>query len=762
MNMTRNLRMAGLFPLSLWLCLTPILLCPQQGPPPPAAPGSDRPPDPLNVPRVEGGIVVDGRLEEAAWEQALVLDLPFETEPGENIPAPVQTTLRVFHDKENIYFGMECLDPDPSRIRSRFAERDSFDGHDLINVNLDTFNDERRNYFFGCNPLGVQRDGLETTGADMSWDAIWASAGRIHERGYTIEIAIPFSSLQFQRTAGPQVWGLDVSRWYPRSQRHRLGLVRLDRSNNSYQSQFLKIRGFAGIKPGKRIEAVPTLTGLNTDARQELPDGDFANATRRLDPGLTVKWGVTANLTINGTVNPDFSQVEADSRQLDINQPFALFYREKRPFFTEGADFFSSPFNVIYTRTLRDPRWGVKLAGKEGSNSFGAFFVQDDLTNLIFPGSQGSQSISLDALSSALVLRYKRDLGSRYTLGALFTGRSGDDPEDPGGGGYFNRVYGFDGEARFTRRDKVSFQFLGSSTRYPDAVASGFSQSLGTLNDRAFGMQYQHQSRSFNWYLEYDEAGPRFRADLGFMPRVGYREIEGGFSHCWNRNQGWWSQIRLGTSYERSEDHQGRFLYEMNSLNFVFRGALQSNFMLYGYRIREDYQGRIFPKWAAEAYLEMQPSAVVWLAFYGNLGDQVDYENVRPGWQVQANPALQLNISRRLVFRLDHNYQRMSVGGRELYTANITQGSAIYHLSARTFFRAIVQYVDYRYNAANYTFAIDPVYKHLFSQLLFSYRLNPRTVLFLGYSDNALGSQEYRLARSDRTVFMKVSYSWQI
>ncbi len=712
------------------------------------------PPPPVDMPRIEGKIVVDGRLDELAWQQALRLELPFETDPGENIPALVKTVVLVFHDQDNIYFGLECFDPEPAAIRARFAERDQFDADDLININLDTFNDERRNYFLGCNPLGVQRDGIETQGGDGSWDGIWNSAGRIHERGYTIEIAIPFSTLQFQRSSGPQVWGLDISRWYPRSQRHRLGLVKIDRSNNSYQNQFMKIKGFAGITPGKSIEIVPTLTGIKTDVRADLPDGDFANVSKKLDPGLTVKWGATANLTFSGTVNPDFSQVEADSRQLDINQPFALFYQEKRPFFTEGADFFSSPFRAIYTRTLRDPVWGLKLSGKEGANTVGAYFVQDDLTNLIFPGSQGSGAASLDRLSSALVLRYKRDFGSQYTLGALFTGRSGDD--------YANRVYGFDGVARFSNRDKVSFQFLGSSTRYPNEVVSGFGQPAGTLGGRAFGAQYEHQTRRFYFYAEYDDVSDLFRADLGFMPRVNYRELEGGFSYKWIRNQGWWSQIQVGSSFEYSEDQESRFLFRSNSLNFFFRGAMQTYFMFYAHRILENYQGRNFPRWAAESYLQMQPVANLQFSLSAHFGDRVDYENVRPGRSFQVNPALLLNVGRRLAFQIDHNYEKMNVDGRELYTANITQGGAIFHLNARTYLRAIVQYVDYGYNVANYTFPIDPETKHFFSQLLFSYKLNPRTVLFLGYTDNAQGDQEYRLARYNRTIFMKASYSWQM
>jgi hypothetical protein len=739
--------------LFLLLCFPgPVLPLPQQGPP---SKGTETAlPGPREIPRIEGRIMVDGRLDEPAWRQALVLDLPFETDPGENIPAPVKTTVRVFYDRGNIYFALECFDPDPSQIRSRFAERDQIDADDLININLDTFNDERRNYFLGCNPLGVQRDGLETVGGDISWDAIWDSAGRIHERGYTVEIAIPFSSLQFQRTAGPQVWGLDISRWYPRSQRHRLGLVPIDRNNNSYQNQFMKIRGFAGIKPGKNIEVVPTLTGINTDAREDLPAGDFANVTRKFDPGVTVKWGATANLTFSGTVNPDFSQVEADSRQLDVNQPFALFYQEKRPFFTEGADFFSSPYQVIYTRTLRDPVWGLKLSGKEGANTVGAYYVRDDLTNLIFPGSQGSGSTSLDQRSSALVLRCKRDLGNKYTVGALFTGRSGD--------GYFNRVYGFDGLARFTNRDKVSFQFLGSSTRYPDDVAARFAQPGDVFNDRALHLEYDHQARNLNFWVAYEDVGDLFRADLGFMPQVDYRDLSGAVAYAWMRNQGWWSQMQVGTSFSYSEDQESRFLYRRNSLNFFFRGAMQTFFTLFGNHVLESYQDKTFDQWSLQANLQMQPAANLQLYLGANVGDRIDYENVRPGRRLRVNPDLTLNVGRRLAFNLDHIYERMVVEGRELYTANISQGQAIYHLNARTFLRAIVQYVAYDYNVANYTFTIDPEYKHFFSQFLFSYKLNPRTVLFLGYSDNALGTQDYRLTRSDRTIFMKVSYSWQL
>lgn len=705
------------------------------------------------VPKISEKIVIDGRFDEPAWEKAVEMELEYETDPGENIPALVKTTVWMFHDRHCLYFGLKCFDPDPSKIRSRYSIRDEIDADDLININLDTFNDERRNFFFGCNPLGVQRDGVETVGGNLSWDAIWESAGRIDAEGYSIEIAIPFSSLQFQRTSGPQTWGLDISRWYPRSQRHRLGLVKIDRNNNSYQSQFLKIRGFAGIKPGKHVEIVPTLTGIKSDAREEFPSGDYSPVSQKLDPGLTVQWGMTPNLNLNGTLNPDFSQVEADARQLDINQPFALFYQEKRPFFTEGGDFFTTPFNAVYTRTLRDPLWGFKLSGKEGANTIGAYFVRDGLTNLIFPGSQGSQSASVGTPSSGLVLRYKRDFGNQYTLGALLTSRQGDD--------YFNRVFGIDGEARFTNRNRFSFQFLGSSTRYPGGLADEYSQPVKTLNDRAFCLAYNYQSRNFNAYVNYTDVGSRFRADLGFMPRVDFRQVNSGLNYSWIRSQGWWSLIQAGYQFSYSEDQQSRLLFRENSLFFFFRGALQSFFQGGVDHAREIYADRIFDQLSAGMFLMFQPSADLQVRINAACGDRIDYANVRPGNRFQINPSLNFNLGRHLTFALDHNFERMSVDTVRLYTANITQGMAVFHLNTRIFFRVIGQYVDYNYNVDHYTFPVDPEFRQFFSQFLFSYKLNPRTVLFLGYSDNARGTQDYSLIRSDRTLFLKLSYSWQ-
>lgn len=709
--------------------------------------------NPLPVPQLESPPEINGRLEESVWDRALKLDLKYETDPGENIPALVKTVVLVFYDKNNVYFGLICYDPNPSAIRARYSDRDAIANDDLININLDTFNDERRNYFFGCNPLGLQRDGIETVGGVGNWDAIWHSAGAITEFGYCVEIAIPFASIQFQRTNDPQIWGLDVSRWYQRSQRHRLGLVKIDRNNNSYQSQFLKISGFEGIKPGRNVEVIPTVTGIQTEARESFPDGHFYPTTKTLDPGLTAKWGLTSNLTLNGTVNPDFSQVEADARQLDINQPFALFYREKRPFFLEGMDFFSSPMNVIYTRTVRDPNWGFKLSGKEGIHTIGAYIVQDELTNLVFPGSQGSLSNSIDQSCLAGVFRYKIDLGRRYTVGTIATGREGTD--------YFNRVIGVDGMARFTSRNLLRFQYLGSSTRYPDSVAQSFNQPHQAFQDHALMIGYQYQSRSFNAFARYNDIGSDFRADLGYMPQVDFRSVSGGINYGFIFAGRFCSELRFGYNYDSSQTQNRRLLNRGHEIFLFFRGAFQSYLQLTGSWLREAYRSQIFNQETVSLFFNFQPLAELGIGLSGEFGDRIDYTSARLGRRFNISPNLTYRLGRRTTLGLNHAYEKMNVAGQTLYTANISQGLLIYHFSSKLFLRGNLQYVNYTKNPSNYPFLIEPETKQFFGQYLLSYKFNPRTVVFLGYSNNYLGMQGVRLIQTDRTLFLKIGYSWQ-
>lgn len=716
--------------------------------------------EPVLIPKLQEKPKIDGKLGESCWKHARKFLLPYETRPGENIPAPVKTEVFTFYTQTHLYFALICYDPNPGIISARYSNRDAIFNDDLININLDTFNDERRNYFLGCNSLGVQRDGIETQHGNPSWDAIWSSAGQITESGYVIEIAIPFSSLQFPRTNGKQIWGLDISRFYQRDHMRRMGLVKMDRNNNSYQSQFMKIIGFEGVKPGKSIEIIPTLTGTKTDVRDPFPDGDFQSESKTFDPGITAKWGITSNLTLSGTVNPDFSQVEADSRQLDINQPFALFFQEKRPFFTEGTDFFTSPMNIIYTRTIREPLWGLKLSGKEGKNTIGAYFVRDELTNIIFPGSQGSSSTSIDDESTAAVFRYKRDFGNNFTLGAIVTNRQGDE--------YYNHVFGIDGEALLSRRNRIRFQVVGSSTKYDDAIAHEFDQHTERFSDRAIKLIYNYTSRNLNIYAQYQDVGNDFRTDLGFMPQVDFRTYLSDITYRWQKDKGWWSEFLIGTNYRNARDQEGGFLEEGAELYFEFQGTKTSRMYLEYEYLKESYNGIIYKLNTGNANLNFRPFADLYLYMNTRFGDRIDYSNSRLGKRFSLNSGFIYNLGRHIKLDINHTYENMKVNEKKLYKANITQSSLSFHLNTKIFLRGIIQYVNYQRNSENYLFEIEPEYKELFTQFLFSYQLSPRTVFFLGYTDNYTGYREYKsnydipLTQKNRTLFLKLSYSFQI
>ncbi len=710
--------------------------------------------NPYVVPKTESEIQIDAVLDEEAWEHALLMELNYEVQPGENVPPPVRTEVLLVYDNSQLYAAFRCYDPEPSSIRAHLSDRDHIGGDDCVGIVLDTFNDERRCYNLLANPFGVQSDFIEAeSGGSISWDGIWDSAGRIYDWGFAVEMAIPFNQLRFQRTDVPQTWSFDAVRTYPRGMYHQIGSFPRDRSNNCYLCQALKIKGFEGVSPGHNLEITPTFTGVRTDERSSFPDGRFEKAHQDFEPGLTAKWGLTPNIMLSGTLNPDFSQVEADAFQLDINRPFALYYPERRPFFTEGADFFSTLKSAIYTRTMRDPAWGLKLTGKEGPNTIGAYVVRDDITNLIFPGSQGSRATSLAIKSTASVLRYKRDIGSRYTLGGFFTDREGS--------GYFNRMLGFDCDLRITPTDQIQVQLLGSQTAYPDEVSQEFGQPAGDFSDEFIAFEYDHDSRNVYWWLDYDEVGSQFRADLGFIPMVGYRNVEGGLFFTRYADQGkWWSRMCAGTELNFYEDEDGGLLDKGGSLWFLYEGELQSSVYLRAYKFRETYNDAKFDMTYYYAEGGLRPSRNLRFYLGSSFGDRIDYANTRPGERILLNPYVEYNLNKHLLLELGHTFERLWVDEGRLYTANISRLIAVYQFNVRAFFRSIVQHVEYRYDTDHYTFAVDPIYRHFATQHLFSYKINPRTVFFLGYSDGYYGDASVTLSQNERTIFTKISYAW--
>jgi hypothetical protein len=707
---------------------------------------------------VPARIKIDGIMDEAAWREAVEIELPYEWLPGDNTPAPVSTRCRIAYSKRMLYIGFRCLDPEPSRIRARIMDRDVeeiFPQDDHVAVILDTFNDERRAFQFCVNALGVQMDAYfsEIEGVEnYNWDAIWDSAAKINDSGYTVEIAIPFNQLRFPKTSGKQTWGITVQRLYPRGVRRLISSYPLDRGIDCFLCQEDKITGFENVSPGKNIEIDPTLTLNRTDKAADFPSGNMESGTVNVEPGISARWGVTPNIVLNATVNPDFSHVEADVAQLEVNTRFALRYPEKRPFFLESADFFQTPFEAVYTRTVYDPVWGVKLTGKEGRNAFGVVAVQDRGTGLLFPFNQRSLATTLDQDLFGSVLRYRRDIGKGSTLGVLYTGRAGED--------YFNHVGGLDGFLRFSGTKSLTFQVLGSTTRYPGDTAAGFYQDAGAFEGTAVSAKFRHIGRSLYVGVGYEDLSPGFRADYGFIPQVDVRRFTGYFMPViWGKPGGWFEKITIQLNGVRETDHAGNLTGQGIGLAVNYTGPLQLNIVPTLSFERELYNGLFFDTVNSMIVFDIVPFKGLRYKMYAALAKTVDYANTRPGDRFTAGAGFDLTPGKHLIMGISNVIDYMSHQGRRVYTADLFQSTLIYNFNVRTFVRLILQYNYIDRNIDQYAAPVDPKTGTFFTQFLFSYKINPRTVLFLGYSDNRLGFEGIDMTKTNRTFFLKIGYA---
>ena len=725
----------------------------------------------FEVSRAAAKLIIDGILDEPAWAAAPVIAVPYEWQPGDNSPAPVKTECLVTYDLHNLYVGFRCFDPEPGKIRAHLMDRDDTDTlilDDHISFMVDAFNDERRAFQFRVNPMGVQADAnfSELEGyEDFSWDAIWKAAARITDWGWAVEVAIPLGQLRFRRSDGPQTWGFEAERSWPRDTRHRMSSHERSRNVNCILCQFNKLTGFEGITPGQNIELNPTFTASRTDAMDmlEYPDGPLVKGKGDYEPGLTAKWGITPNLILNAAANPDFSQVEADIAQLEINRRFALFYPEKRPFFLEGADFFLTPVQAVFTRTVADPVWGTKLTGKTGRTAMGFFAAQDEVTNLLFPSNQSTVQDSLNQHAYGGVFRLRRDVGRASTVGVLYTGRAGTD--------YSNHLAGADGFFRLDQKNSIVFQFLHSETAYPEAVSLAHGQDEGRFGGNAVNVQFQHFSR--NWIIQalFEDLSPGFRADYGFVPRVDTRRGEAVvFRQIWGKPGSWFNYIRIGAMGQLVYDHEGQATDRNLTLGLAYQGNLETQVNLHGVFDRVRYDGRDFDTAYAALNFHIRPFSGSQIGLEGVAGQALDYANSRLGRILAAGPNASFSLFRRLNLVAAHNYERLSRGGDAIYTANLSQLKMVWNFSVRAFVRAVVQYRDQKQNPAMYSLPVDSRTQGVFTQFLFSYKLNPRTVLFLGYSDNSmggvfdswLGPGRVGMTRVDRTFFLKVGYAWQI
>ncbi len=713
-----------------------------------------------DLPHTSGNIIIDGVLDDAAWRDAAQIKLDTETNPGENIPARVETIVYLVEDGENLYIGFDARDPDPSAIRAYLRDRDSAYEDDFVGFVVDTYNDGRRAFEFFANPLGVQMDLTKddvNKNENDSWDAIWDSAGQINEEGYVVEMQIPLSQLRFPATDGLQVWGIDLLRMYPRQQRYRLSNNPQDRNINCYLCQLSTLQGLKDAKPGRDLEIVPTLTGSKMDTTENPGVDPMVSGDADVEAGVSIRWGITPDLTANLTINPDFSQVEADVSQLDVNNRFALFFPEARPFFLEGADYFVTPLQAVFTRTVADPTVGAKLTGKRGNNTFGVFAAQDEITNLLFPGPFGSDATTLDEEYTSFVGRYSRGFAGTSSIGGVVTIRDGDN--------YHNYVAGVDGTWRINDQHEIQAQYLKSRTEYPNDIAVEFDQPLEEFDGSSMMAAYYYNSRNWWGNLQYYESSTEFRADSGFEPQVGGDAQEANLARVWHGEDGnWWRRIVLHAEYEIVHLEDGPLIEESSSLRLGIGGPMQSWMQI---RLRtgaEMADGILFDLQDISVYGEFRPRGGVSMGAHVEYGDQIDFANTVLGDQLYIEPFINWNINRHLLMRVQGAIASLdNKQGEKIFDASVFDTRLTWQFSVRSFVRLTIQSSDVSRNPDVYIDPVDARTKDIGRELLYSYKINPQTVFFLGYSDQYVDEDDLDgLTASGRSWFMKIGYAWNL
>lgn len=711
----------------------------------------------FSIPRISQAPTIDGVIEAGEWTAASRIPINVEIDPGDNVEAEVSAYALLMEDGEVLYVAFVAEDPDPSQIRAIYRDRDSAWNDDWIGIILDTFNDERRAFEFFVNPLGVQIDAIfdDVNGReDSSWNAIWDSVGQTNDDGYTVELAIPLKQLRFDETESIQTWGIDITRNYPRDRDTRMRSQEMDRDVSCYLCQISKIQGFENLESSRNLEIIPTVTASSIENRDPA-EGDWKREDFDPEASMDLRWGITQDIYLNATVNPDFSQVEADSTQLDVNNTFSLFFPERRTFFLDGADYFDTRENLVHTRTIASPEYGLKLTGKTGDHTYGLMAANDETTSFIIPGSLGSRIASLEDMESKVAIgRYRMDVFDNSAIGVLVTDRRGGD--------YRNSVVSIDASLRPTDSDTITIQSMHSDSDYPTMVQNRYAQE-SSISDSSHVIEYQHNDRSWDWRIGYYDWGEDFRADLGFINRVDFKHIVATVGHTWRWDgDGFFSRIRFAADYDRTEDQSGLQIEEETEFFLNMNGPMQSylNGLFGG---SETYwNGQYFDEQFNMINIGFSPTPNLTLSTLIRYEDVVDFANTRLGYSERWGPRIRYRFGRHLLLDLRHQFQDFESNGDQLFTANLTDIRATYQFDARSFIRLTVQYEDRERNQSNYNFPVDSRSRDLGTQLLYSYRVNAATRFFIGYSDTGFEDDIYNsLEYTNRTFFAKFSYAWQ-
>ena len=671
----------------------------------------------VDIPKVSRPPKFEDFINGTPREAELVINDFRQVDPGDGDPASQPTTAYLSYDDKNLYAAFICKD-DPSKIRATISRRDSIFRDDRVTLSLDTFLDHQRNYWFESNAYGVQMDGINTNGSDdLNFDALWYSEGRIVEDGYIVLMTIPFKSLRFPNTQ-VQSWGIMLSRAIQRNNEWSNWPYLTWRLMPSWQGQFGVLNGIHDISPGRNMQFIPYAGFSRARYLNPMESGLRYDTENDFRAGLDAKMVLRDSLTLDMTLNPDFSQVESDSPQVTINQRYEVFFPEKRPFFMENADYFQTPENLFFSRRMADPQFGARLTGKLGRWAVAALAGDDRA-----PGELAPEDADYYGDRAAVgVFRLYRELGKESRVGGLITSRDF--------GGNSNRVFSLDTRLKLKQNLILTGQWMGSRSHYLDG---------GRQNGTAGYLRLAQSGRHLNANAYYRDRGPGFETDMGFITRVNIRETGGSVRYSWRPEKG--SIVSYGPSLSGSViyDHDGTLTDWTISPSFSVDLPRYTTLSFARNESFERFAGTDFRKNSNRVSISSEWQKWLHLSCSLEHGDRVNYYPAA-GEQPFSAKSLDANFTLRLMptpqLQIDETYifTRLASEGRgTVFNNHIWRTKANYQFTREFSLRAIV---DYNAVLPNDTLVNLTRSKRLGLDILFTYLLHPGTALHVGYTDN--------------------------
>lgn len=754
----------------------------------------------ISINRTNVGIDIDGDLKDQEWQNAKLISNFVERSPGENLKPKVKTEAYLTFDENNLYIAFKCFD-DPATIRATMSQRDQYSGDDAVIVLLDTYGNADWAYEFYVNPYGIQKDLLWNSvhGDDSGFDLIWHTAAKITSFGYQVEIAIPFSSLRFPKQ-DIQTWKIDFWRNHPRESYYTYSWSANNRDEKCWPCQWGTLNGISNVESGKGIELISSATGNQNSERiyQTSESSSLENYDPDGEMSLGGKYTIGSDVTVEASINPDFSQIEADAAQVDVNSTYALFFPERRPFFQEGADIFRTLFNSIYSRTIYDPQVAVKVTGRPGSFRFGYLGAYEDTSFYILPFEERSAEVKVGR-NFTNIFRGLKSFGRNSRMGFLINDRR---YEHNGS----NTVLSLDGDFSLSSRFRFNWQYIVTHTQEHDVAEdsklnsdlydnNSWLNSYPSFNEGKHTFMFDnesyvgdaviavlnYQTRNLYSQIQYNHVSPNYRTQTGFDPVSHHRtaQTHTQYTFFFNDNK-YFERISPSFSYfTRWNFHTGqkklesinlsyntRFKYAQTSLNFSFENN-------YEYYENTEYKNMR----SYDVNLNMQLNGMVGYYAYLRYGESIARSPNRLADQLTAQAGVDFKPIDR--FFIEPNFTFVKGDDKtedvEWYRQFILRSRFRFQFNQKLSLRLVVQY--------NYFHANDPLGDSKYGQYesrslnldpLLTYRLNPYTVFYLGvttyYQDQLI---DYSLAidyyyderdfdLQNRQFFAKIQYLFQI